>query len=155
MQIGFMPEKIILDAVFILRRLQEEYHAKVKNVYMCFEDPEKAFVKIPRTLLECEIRKIGIPEVLVRSVMILYERVKTRVQIDSGLSEEFEEVKVGMHQGSVLSPFLFALVLDVVTEFARGCALSELLYADDFVLMSYTIYGLVNKLIKWKVAWEN
>ena len=39
----------------------------------------------------------------------------------SELSEEFE-VKVGMHQGSVLLPFLFALVVDVVTEFARGCA---------------------------------
>ena len=36
------------------------------------------------------------------------------------LSEEFE-AKVGMHQGSVLSPF-FAGVVDVVTEFARGCA---------------------------------
>ena len=29
---------------------------------------------------------------------------------------------MGMHQGYVLSPFLFALEFDVVTEFARGCA---------------------------------
>ena len=29
---------------------------------------------------------------------------------------------MGMHQGSVLSPFLFALMVDVVAEFARGCA---------------------------------
>ena len=35
--------------------------------------------------------------------------------MDCELSEEFE-VKVWMHQGSVLSPFLFALVVDVVTE---------------------------------------
>ena len=35
--------------------------------------------------------------------------------------EEFE-IKVGMHQGSVLSPFCFAVVVDVVTEFTRGCA---------------------------------
>ena len=34
-----------------------------------------------------------------------------------------------MHQGSLLSPFLFAVVVDVVTEFARMGALSELLYA--------------------------
>ena len=67
--------------------------------------------------------------------MSLYEGAKTRVRVDSELSEEIE-VKVGMHQGSVLSPFLFAVVVDVVTEFAREGALSELLYADDLVLMS-------------------
>ena len=50
--------------------------------------------------------------------MSLYEGAKTRVRVDSQLSVEFE-VEVGMHQGSVLSPFLFALVVDVVTEFAR------------------------------------
>ena len=66
--------------------------------------------------------------------------------MDSELSELFE-VKVGMHQGSVLSPFLFALVVDDVTEFAREGVLSELLYADDLVLISETIDGLRDKLL--------
>ena len=57
---------------------------------------------------------------------------------------------MGMHQGSVLSPFLFAVVVDVVTEFAREGALYELLYADDLVLMSETIEGLRNKFLGWK-----
>ena len=60
------------------------------------------------------MRKKGIPDVLVRSVMSMYEGVKTRVRVESELSEEFE-VKVWMLQGSVLSPF-FAVVVDVVTE---------------------------------------
>ena len=29
---------------------------------------------------------------------------------------------MSMHQEFVLSPFLYAVVVDVVTEFARGCA---------------------------------
>ena len=53
-----------------------------------------------------------------------------------------------MYHGSVLSPFLFAVVADVVTEFARVGALSELLYADDLILMSETIEGLRNKFFK-------
>ena len=57
--------------------------------------------------------------------------------MDSELSEEFE-VKVGMHQGSVLSPSTFELVFDVVTECAREGVPSELLYADYLVLMSVT-----------------
>ena len=72
--------------------------------------------------------------------MSLYEGVKTRVRVDSDLSEEFE-VKVGMHQGSVLSPFLFEVVVDAVTELARMVVLSELLYADDLVLISEIVEG--------------
>ena len=36
MQFGFMPDIGRIDAVFILRRLQEEYHARGKKCYMCF-----------------------------------------------------------------------------------------------------------------------
>ena len=50
--------------------------------------------------------------------------------MDSELSEKFE-IKVGMQQGSVLLPFLFAVVVDVVIESTREGALSELLYADE------------------------
>ena len=82
---------------------------------MCFVDQEKAFDRVLRKVLEWAMRKKRIPDVLVRSVMSLYEGAKTRLRVDSELSEEFE-VKVGMHQGSVLLPFLFALVVDVVTE---------------------------------------
>ena len=55
-----------------------------------------------------------------------------------------------MHQESVLSRFIFDLVVDVITEFAGDCVLSELLYADDLVLMSETIEALRDKFLKWK-----
>ena len=100
------------------------------------------------------MRKKRISEVLARSVMSLYDGAKTRVRVDSELTDEFE-VKVWMHQRSVLSPFLLSLVVDVITEFAREGALSELLYADDFALMSETIEGLRNKFLTWKEAFES
>ena len=66
--------------------------------------------------------------------------------MDSELSVGYE-VYMWMHQRSVLSPF-FPLVVDVVTELVREGVLCELLYADDFVLMSETIEGLWNKFRK-------
>ena len=42
-QLGVMPGKGTIDAVFILRRIQEEYLAKQKKLYMCFVDLKKAF----------------------------------------------------------------------------------------------------------------
>ena len=58
---------------------------------------------------------------------------KTRV--GSAYSEEFE-VKVGLHQGSMLSPLLFTIFVDVITEKVRRGVVNELLYADDLVIMS-------------------
>ena len=59
------------------------------------------------------------------------------------------EAKVRMHQGSMLSSFLFELVVDDVTDFDREHVLSELLYADDLVLISETMRnGLKVNLLK-------
>ena len=64
---------------------------------MCFVDLEKAFDTVPCKVLACAMREKDMPEVLVRSVMSLYEGAKIRVRVDSELSEEFE-VEMGMHQ---------------------------------------------------------
>ena len=72
---------------------------------MCFVDLEKAFDREPRKVLEWAMRKKGIPQVLVRLVMSLYEGAKTRVIVDCELSEEFEVI-VEIHQGSELSAIL-------------------------------------------------
>ena len=90
-----MPERGTINAVFILRRLQEEYHAKGKTLHMCLVDVERAFYRVPRKVLEWAIGKKEMPHVLVTSVMSLYEGVKTRVRVDSELTEEVE-VKVGV-----------------------------------------------------------
>ena len=42
----------------------------------------------------------------------------------------------------MLSPLLFAIVVDVITENARRCVVNELLYADDLVIMSETMEDL-------------
>ena len=54
MQFSFMPHKGTTDAVFILRRLQEEYLDKEKKLYTCFVDLEKAFDRVLRKVLEEE-----------------------------------------------------------------------------------------------------
>ena len=48
MQFGFMPGKGTVDAIFIVRRMQEKYQKKNKKLYMCFVVMEKAFDILPR-----------------------------------------------------------------------------------------------------------
>ena len=48
----------------------------------------------------------------------------------------------------MLTPFISAVVVDAVTELVKVGVLSELLYADDSVLIRETIERLRNKFIK-------
>ena len=108
---------------------------------MCFVDLEKAFDKVPRKVMEWALRKKSLPEVLVKAVMSLYKGLRTKVRAGLSLSEEFG-VRFGVHQGSVISPLIFAIVVDAVTEQAREGLLNEILYADDLVLMSENLENL-------------
>ena len=65
-----MTERGTIDAVFMLKRLQEENHAKQKNLCMCFVYQKRAFDIVPRKVLQCATKRKGIPEDLVRSVSL-------------------------------------------------------------------------------------
>ena len=153
-QFGFMPEKGTTDVLFLLRRSQEEHRAKDKIMYMCFVDLEKAFSRVPRRVMEWAMRKKGLPETLVKAVMSLYEGAETKLRVGSGLSVKFS-VKVGVHQESVLSPLLFAMVIDEVTENARKDWMKQILYADDLVLMGEIMEELRDNFDEWIEAFES
>ena len=55
------------------------------------------------------------------------------MKVEGEASEEFT-VRVGIHQRSILSPFIIAVVMDVVTEEVANEG-HALLYADELVLI--------------------
>ena len=63
-------------------------------------------------------------------------------------------MKVGVHEGSALSPLLFIMVMDVLTEGVRHGSLKELLYADDLVLCGKSLNEVMDKYGRWKNAVE-
>jgi hypothetical protein len=67
------------------------------------------------------MREKGVPEKYVRLVKDISKNVKTLVKCITGETEKFT-VKVGLDQGSALSPDLFILVIDIITEGIRGTA---------------------------------
>jgi len=87
---------------------------KTRRLYLAFVDLEKDFDRVPREVVKWALRKEGVPEWLVAMVMSTYSKATTAVRVGQGLSEEFE-VKVGVHQGSKLSPLLFVIVMQAVS----------------------------------------
>ena len=81
-----------------------------------------------------------------------YEDASTKVRMNGRESRAFN-VKVGVHQGSVLSPLLFIIVLEALSrEFREGLP-RELLYADDLVLIAES-KELLLEVRKWKEGME-
>ena len=151
MQFGFRPGRGTTDAIFIVRQIQERYLEKKKDLWMAFVDLEKAFDRVPREVVWWALRSLGVEEWLVTVIRAMYDGVTTAVRMKDGESGSFE-VKVGVHQGSVLSPLLFIIVLEALSkEFHLGLPW-ELLYADDLCLMAETKEELTERIICWKDA---
>ena len=52
-------------------------------------------------------------------------------------------IKIGLHQGSALSPYLFTLVMDEVTRGIQGDIPWCMLFTDDVVLVDESRAGLI------------
>ena len=71
----------------------------------------------------------------------------------AGLTEEFK-VGVGLQQGSALIPFLFAIIMDKLTEDIRKDAPWEMLFAGDIVLSRQNHREIEDDLEIWRNALE-
>ena len=145
-QFGFVPGGGTTGAIFVVRQLQEKYLAANNRLYMAFVDLEKAFDRVPWKVNWWALRKLGVDEWIVRLVQGMYSNSRSRVRVGEGYSEEFE-VKVGVHQGSVLSPLLFIIVVEALSREFR-CGVSwEALYADDLVIIAESLEECVRRLL--------
>ncbi|KAK3537276.1 hypothetical protein QTP70_007003 [Hemibagrus guttatus] len=134
-QYGFMPRKSTTDAIFALRILMEKYRDGQRELHCVFVDLEKVYDRVPREELWYCMRKSGVAEKYVRVVQDMYERSRTVVRCSVGQTEEFK-VEVGLHQGLALSPFLFAIVMDQLSEEVRQESPWTMMFADDIVICS-------------------
>ena len=151
-QFGFQKGKSTIDAIFIVRQVQEKYAAKKRKLFHVFVDLEKAFDRVPREIITWALRRQKVPERLIDMVMALYVNSKSRVKTKAGISEAFE-IKVGVHQGSALSPLLFVLVMEEATRGDRR-GLWELLYADDLVITAESMAEASERFNSWKRGME-
>ncbi|KAK3525620.1 hypothetical protein QTP70_001367 [Hemibagrus guttatus] len=152
-QYGFMPRKSTTDAIFALRILMEKYRDGQRELHCVFVDLEKAYDRVPREELWYCMKKSGVAEKYVRVVQDMYERSRTVVRCAVGQTEEFN-VEVGLHQGSALSPFLFAIVMDQLSEEVRQESPWTMMFADDIVICSESREQVEENLERWRFALE-
>lgn len=105
----------------------ERFWERKKDLHVMFIDLEKAYDRVPKETMEVCLEARGVPVTYTGSIQDMYDGTKTHVRTMGGDSEHFS-VLIGLHQGSTLSPFLFALVIYVLMRCLGVCYLLMMWY---------------------------
>ena len=91
------------------------------------------------------LEKHKVPAKYITLIKDMYDNVVTSVRTSDVDTDDFP-IKIGLHQGSALSPYLFALVMDEVTRDIQGDIPWCMLFADDVVRVDDSRTGVNRKL---------
>ena len=167
-QFGFIRGRQGTDAVFILTTLIEKAKADREDLYVAFIDFSKAYDSVDRKCLQAKLLLQGVRGSVYTVLQSMYEHVRSAVSQNGSFSSPIEHT-LGLRQGCVLSPLLFALfIADLPVFLARhGCegvrlqdvTLNSLWYADDGALLAaspsalqQTLHALSQYCDRWRLC---
>ncbi len=147
-QAGFHKDRSCIDQIVTLRIIVEQSLEWKLPQYINFLDYEKAFDSVDRESLWKLFRHYGIPDKIVTIIRNSYEGLNCKVVHGGQLTEAFQ-VRTGVRQGCLLSPFLFLLAIDwmMKTSIAQSrhgiqwtpwTRLTDLDFTDNLALLSHT-----------------
>ena len=64
-------------------------------------------------------------------------------------------MQVGVDQGSVMSPLISSIAVDIITQNAREGLINDISYVHDLISMSENMENLGKQFLKWKEAFES
>ena len=152
-QAGFRKSYSTFDNIFVLQNIIFKSRFEKKKLFCAFIDFRKAFNSVFRYGLWYKLIQYNCSGKFLKVVKDMYDKLKCCVKTNEGMTRFFQS-HVGVQQGAIMSPLLFALYLNDLNDALHdqdgvnieGNYVKILLYADDIVLFSNTKIGLQNHL---------
>ena len=143
-QAGLRRNKSYADQIAIIVEQSLEWNFPL---YINFIDYEKAFDSVGRETMWKLLRHYGVPKKIISLIRCTYQDMSCKTAHAGQLSKTFE-LKTGVRQGCLLSPFLFLLVIDWIMkttttgrnngiQWTLWTQLDDLDVADDLALLSH------------------
>ena len=159
-QAGFRKGRGTRDQIANICWIIEKAREFQKNIYFCFIDYAKAFDCVDHNKLWKILKEMGIADHLTCLLRNLYAGQEATVRTGHGTTDWFQIGK-GVHQGCILSPWLFNLYAEYITWNARldesqaGIKtvrrnITNLRHANDTILMAESEQELMSLLVKVK-----
>ena len=115
-------------------------------MYICLLDASKAFDRVNHWTLFAKLIETGAPLLIVRVLLFWYQKQQVCIKWGNSCSTYFT-ICNGVRQGGILSPRLFALYVNQLTNQLIACkdgcyfndiCINHVLYADDICLLAPT-----------------
>ena len=154
MQFGFKSGVSTTQCTWVVNEVTNYFMRRGTAVNVCLLDCSKAFDKVKFDTLFQKLIEKGLPPIVVRVLIYIYEKQSGFVKL-AGLKSDSFGICNGTRQGSVLSPLLFSVYLDGLLKYLRrkglGCHIGGIWYgacgyADDLLLMAPSRDVLQNML---------
>jgi Reverse transcriptase (RNA-dependent DNA polymerase) len=121
---------------------------------MIFIDLKKAYDKIPRNIMWWALKRKLVPTKYVTLIKDMYTNVVICIRECDGESDTFP-IKIGLHQGSALSLYIFTLEMNEITKDIQIDIPWCMLFADDVMLIDESRIEVNQKLELWRQTLES
>ena len=153
-QFGFKAKHSTDLCIFALKDIVETFRRQNSSVLVGFIDASKAFDRVNHCKLFNKLSQRGVPGCIIRILAYWYARQTMQVKWGNSLSSPFG-VSNGVRQGGLLSPALFNLYMDDLSNQLRECRtgcmigstlINHIMYADDLAILSPSSAGFQHLL---------
>ena len=159
LQFGFKADTSTTQCSWLVQEVIGHYLRNGSHPIMTVLDCSKAFDTCRFSTLFSKLLDTGMPPVVVRAFMFMYQQQQAWVKWGNSVSSLFN-ISNGTRQGSMASPSLWTVYLDLLIKELRqlgvGCHVGGLfmgvvVYADDILLMAPTRGAMQMMLDKCEV----